>query len=89
MGLNWDEPYAAVTALAGKAIAKEPDQQQRAQARMTLAFYTLLDLTRHGPKALNAPQMVARSADFVPWRPLQWSASAMPRSQQGPLPWDG
>ena len=40
---------------------------------MTLAVYTLRDLARHHPHAVNAVDMVAQSGNFVVWRPLGWS----------------
>jgi hypothetical protein len=84
MGLNWNALYAAITDLAQRADAKPPYDRQKAEGLMTLACHTLWDFTRHWPDAVNAPNMVGHSGNFVPWRSLGWGKflEAMVRKAQ-------
>ena len=72
MGLNWNALLAALTDLAQQAEANQTYDQGRADTLMTLACHTLWDMTRHWPHAVNAPNLMRQSGNFVPWRPLKW-----------------
>jgi hypothetical protein len=72
MGLNWNALLAALADLAQTAEQNQPYDRGRAEALMMLAGHTLRDMTRHWPHAVNAPNLMRQSGNFVPWRPLKW-----------------
>jgi hypothetical protein len=72
MGLNWNALYVRLVNLADAAEAGKPDDTARANDLMAVACHTLRDMARHWPYAVNAPSLVSRSGNFVPWRPLGW-----------------